>query len=129
MLVTIYRWGDAAFNSVLWNIPTLADQVLDSRVVQTHVGIDALCEQRWPPIQHAGMKSGHMLHLLCHEGPLRTVCLQRDSGHVCLYLHHNTVKHGCPGVMKESTKEWNGTLLSSVMGVNSFCMRVMDVHV
>ena len=30
--------------------------------------------------------------------------------------------------MKESTGEWNGTLLSLVMRVGSVCMRVMDVH-
>ena len=31
--------------------------------------------------------------------------------------------------MKESTEEWNGALLSSVMRVRSVCMRVMDLHV
>ena len=33
--------------------------------------IDACCEQRWPPEQHPGKKSEHMLH----QGPLGTVCL------------------------------------------------------
>ena len=31
--------------------------------------------------------------------------------------------------MKESTGEWNGALLSSVMRIGSVCMRVIDVHV
>ena len=35
-------------------------QVLDGRVVQTHVKIDALCEQWWELEQHPGKKSGHM---------------------------------------------------------------------
>ena len=42
--------------------------------------------------------------------------------------HHDTAKHGYSGAMKESTGEWNGVLLSSVMRVGSVCMRVMDVH-
>ena len=46
-----------------------------------------------------------------------------------LHLHHNTAKHGYSGVVKESTGEWNGALLSSMMRVGSICMRVMDVHV
>ena len=29
-----------------------------------HVRIDALCELRWPPEQHSGKKSRHILHLL-----------------------------------------------------------------
>ena len=100
-------------------------------------------------------KSRHMLHLLCHQGPLGTVCLQQNSDHVCLwpgyhihhdghqwpemlthpktsnihtYLLHDTAKHGYFGVEKESTGEWNGTLLSSVMRVDSVCMWVIDVH-
>ena len=52
--------------------------------------------------QHPGKKSGHMLHLLCHQGPLGTVCLQQDSDHMCLWpgylLHHDTAKHGYSGV-------------------------------
>ena len=58
---------------VYGNIPTPVDQVLDGRVVQMHINIDALCEQRWPPEQHPGKKSGHMLHLMCHQGPVGTV--------------------------------------------------------
>ena len=38
---------------------------------------------------------------------------------MCLWsgyqLHHNTAKHGCSGVVKESIGEWNETLLSSAM--------------
>ena len=45
MLVTMYQWCVVAFSSDLWNIPTLVDQVLDGRVIQAHVKIDALCEQ------------------------------------------------------------------------------------
>ena len=59
--------------------------------------------------------------------------LQQDSDHLCLWLgyllHHDIAKHGYSGVVKESTGEWNGALLSSVMRVGSVCMRVMDVHV
>ena len=129
----MYRWCVAAFRSDLRNIPTSVDQVLDGRVVQTHVKIDVLCEQRWPPEQYSGKKSGHMLHLPCHQGPLRTVCLQQDSDHVCLWpgyhLHHDTAKHGYSGVVKESTGEWNDAILSSVMSVGSVCMQLMNVHV
>ena len=46
-----------------------------------------------------------------------------------LYLHHETAKHGYPGIVKEATGEWNGILLSSVMRLGSVCMRVKDVHV
>ena len=71
-----------------------------------------------------------MLHLLCHQGPLGTVCLQQDSDHACFWpgyhLHNDTAKHGYSGVEKEKTGEWNGALLSSVMRVDSVCMRVMD---
>ena len=94
MLGTMYRWCVAAFTNGLCNIPTFVDRVLDSRVVQTHVKIEALCEQRWPPEQHPGKKSGHILHLLCHQAPLGTICLQQDSDHVCLspgyHLHQQT---------------------------------------
>ena len=39
-----------------------------------HAKRDALCEQWWPSQQHPGKKSRHMLYLLCHQGPLITVC-------------------------------------------------------
>ena len=65
--------------------------------------------------------------------PLGTFCLQQVSDHVCLWpgyhLHHETAKHCYSGVMKKSTGEWNGTLLSSVMRIGSVGMRVMDIHV
>ena len=67
MLGIMYRWCVAAFSSDLWNIPTQVDQVMDGRVAQTNVNIDALCQQIWPPEQHEGKKSEHMLHLLCHD--------------------------------------------------------------
>ena len=60
ILGTMYRWCVAAFSSGLWNTPIPVDQVLDGRVVQTHVKIDALCEQRWPPEHYPGKKSGHL---------------------------------------------------------------------
>ena len=71
-----------------------------------------------------------LVHLLFPQALLGTVCLQQDSNHVCLWpgnhLHHDTTKHGY-SVVKESTREWNGALLSSVMRVRSVCMPVMDV--
>ena len=98
-----------------------------------HVKIDALYEQWWSPEQHPGKKSGHMLYLMCHQGPLETVCLQQDSDHMCLWpgynLHHDTSKHSYSHVVKELIREWNDTLLSSVMRVSSVCMRVMDIHI
>ena len=45
------------------------------------------------------------------------------------HLHHDTIKHGYSGVVKESTGEWNGTLLSSVMRIGSICMWVMNIYV
>ena len=47
MLGTMYRWCVAAFSSCLGNIPTPIDHVLDGPIVQTHVKIDAFCEQLW----------------------------------------------------------------------------------
>ena len=51
-------------------------------IKQMHVKFDSLCEERWPPEQHPEEKFGHMLHLLYHQGPLGTVCLQRNSDHI-----------------------------------------------
>ena len=89
----------------LLNILSLVHQVQEGRVVQTHVKIDALCERRWPPEQHPVKKYGHILHLLCDQGQLGTVCLQQDSDRVCLwpdyYLHHDTAKHSYSSVVKE----------------------------
>ena len=80
-----------------------------------------------------GKKSGHMLHLLYDQGKLGTICFHQGSDHVCLWpryhLHHDIVKHDYRGVVKETTGEWNGALLSSVMIVGSICMGMMDVHV
>ena len=95
-----------------------------------HVQIDKLCEQQW---LYPGKKSRHMLHLLYHQESLRTMCLQQDSDHVCLWpgyqLNYDTAKHSYSVVMKESTGEWNGIVLSSVMRVGSVCMWMMNVHV
>ena len=129
---TMYRCCVAAFSSGLWIIPASVDHVLDGYILQTHIKIDSLCKQWWPPEQHPEKKSGHMLHLLCYQGPLGTICLQQDSDHVCLWpgyhLHHDPAKHGYSSVLKESTGEWNGTLLFSLMRVGSVSMRVMNVH-
>ena len=45
------------------------------------------------------------------------------------HLRHNTAKHGYSGVVKESTGEGNGALLSSLMRVGSVYMRIMNIHV
>ena len=45
------RHNVSAFSSGLWNIPTLLDQVLDDRVLQTHVKIEELSEQREVAVQ------------------------------------------------------------------------------
>ena len=49
---------------------------------------------------------------------------------MCLWpgcnLYHDTAKRGYSGVVKESTGEWNGALLSSVMRVGSVCMYASD---
>ena len=75
----------------------------------------------------------HMLLLPCHHGPLGTVCLQKNSDHMCLcpgyHQHHDTAKHGYSGVVNVSTGDCNDALLSSVMRVGSVCMRMIDVHV
>ena len=103
------------------NIPILVDQVLDGRIVQTHIKIDASSEQWWPPEQHPRKKSGHVLHLLCHQGPMGTVCLQQDLDHLRIWpgyhLHNDNAKHVNSGVVKVPTGVWNGALLSSVMRV------------
>ena len=123
------RWH-VAFSSGLRNIPTPVDQVLDGRIVQMHVKIDALCKQWWLPEQHPGKKSMHMLHMLRHQGPLGTVCLQQDSDHVCLWpgyhIHHDTAKHSCSGVVKESTGEWKCFAVFS--NENRFSLYMSDGH-
>ena len=129
MLGPMYRWCASVFSSSLWNIPTPIDHVLDGRVVQTRVKIDALCEQRRLPEQHAGKK------ILAHVAPVLST---RTIGNrllpaglrslVPLARLHDTAKHGNSGVVKELTGEWNGSLLSSVTRVGSVCMRVMDIQ-
>ena len=108
MLGTMYLWCVAASSSSPWNIPTPVDQFLDGCIVQMQCIVRAAVATG----QHPGKKSGHMLHLVCHQKLLGTICLQQDSG-----------------VMNKSTGEWNGSLLSSVMRVGSVCMQVMDMHV
>ena len=76
--------------------------------------IDTLCEQRWPLTVN---KSGHMLHLLCHQGPMGTSCLQQDSDYVCFWpgyhLHHDTVKHGYSGVVRVDWRvDWRSVVFS-----------------
>ena len=60
------------------------------------------------------------------------MCLQQNSDHLYhwpgFHLHYDTTEDSYFGVVKESTGEWNGALLSSVMRVGSVCMRVKDVH-
>ena len=120
-------WCVAAFRSGLWNIPTLIDQVLDGHVVQTHVKIDTLCEQWWPPEQHPGKKSRHTLHLLCHQGPLGTIFLQKNSNHMCLWpgyhLHHQAWLLWCQEV--NWRVEWRCVLFSDE---SRFCLYVSDGH-
>ena len=69
--------------------------------------------------------------MLCHQGPLGTLCLQQYSDHMCLWpgyhLHYDTPKHDYSGVLKELTGEWNGALLSSVTRLGSECVWVMDI--
>ena len=65
------------------------------------------------------------------KGPLGTVCLQQDSDHLCLWpgyhLHQDTAKHGYLDVVKVSSGEWSGALLSSGMRVGPVYVRLMDV--
>ena len=123
----MYRWCIAAFNSGLWNIATPIEQVLDGRVVQTHVKINALCKQRWPSQQHPRKNSGHVLHLLCHQGPLGPVACSRTQNTSAsgqdTTLYHETAKHGYSGVVKESTGCDENMLCLYA------CMRVLDIHV
>ena len=73
------------------------------------------------------------IRVTCHQGPLGTVYLQQDTDHACLWpgnhLQHDTDKHGHSGIVKESTGELNGALLTTVIINVCVCMRVMDVHV
>ena len=114
--------------SGLWNIPTLVDQVLDRRLVQMHVKIDALSEQRWPPEQHSKKKSDHMLHLLCHQGPLGTVCLQQDSNLVCPVRLPPTPRHRQARILwcrvrVDWRMEWRSVVFS---GESRFCHYASD---
>ena len=83
----------AAFSSDLWNIPTHVDHVLDGRVVQMPVVLDALCEQRWSPGQQPGKKSGHIFHLLCHQGSLGTACFNSTAITCASGLAATTPRH------------------------------------
>ena len=49
MLGKIYRWCVTAFSTGPWNISIPVDQVLEDWMIETHVQIDASCEQWWPP--------------------------------------------------------------------------------
>ena len=80
----MYRWCVTSLSSGLWNIPTPVNQVQDSHVEQIHVKIDACASSDGRPNSIQEKKSGHTLHLLCHQGPLETVCLQPDSSCVPL---------------------------------------------
>ena len=82
MLGTMYRWNVAAFNSGLWNIPTPADQVLNSCIVQMHVKIDALCGQQWQARPHPWNKSGYLLDLLLSPRTIGNRLLQQDSDYI-----------------------------------------------
>ena len=44
------------------------------------------------------------------------------------HLHHDTAKHSYSCVVRESTGERNGILVSSVKRVGSVCIWVMDIH-
>ena len=66
---------------------TFLEDPFETVTVRMHVKINTLCEH-WLP--HPGKKSRHMLHLLCHQGPLGSICLQQDSDHVCLWSGYHT---------------------------------------
>ena len=97
----------------------------DGHVVQMHVKIDVLFKH-W--LQHPGKKSGHLLHMLCHQGLLGTVCLQQDSCHMCIWpgyhLHHNTTKLGYSVIMKVDWRvEWCSVVFSDE---SRFCLYATD---
>ena len=130
MLRTMYRWCVAAFISGLWNIPIPIDQVLTSHKVQMHVKTDALCKQQWPPKQHPGKKSRHMLHLLCHQGPLGTVCLQQDSNRMCLWLGYPlTPRHFQARLLWSHERvDWRVEWRSVIFNESRFCLYASDVR-
>ena len=132
MLGTMYRWCVVAFSSVLWNTPSFVDQVPGGRIVQTHVKIDVLCEQRWPLEQHSGKISGHMLHLLCHQGPSEPSACSRTqitcaSGQATTYTTTPPITATLVPLKCHWRVEWRSVVFSGRVG--SICMRVIDVHV
>ena len=120
------------FQHGLWNIPILVDQVLESRLLQTQVKIDALCKQHWPPEQYPGKKFGNMLHLLCRQGSLGIVCLQHDSDYVCLWPGYSTTYTMTPRILwcrerVDRRVKWRSVVFSDE---SRFCLYAsMDVHV
>ena len=96
--------GVLLLSAVVWG--TFPHHGPGSGVVQMHFKIDTLCEQWWLK-QDPGKKSGHMLHLLCHQGPLGSVCLQEDLDQMGLWpgyhLHHGTAKHGYSVVFSDES--------------------------
>ena len=49
-------------------------------------------------------KSGQILHLLCHQGTLGTVCLQQYSDHVCLWPDYHVQYITIP---VSAARDWN----------------------
>ena len=62
-------------------------------------------------------KSRQMLHLLCYQGPLGTVCFQQDSDQVFLWpgyhLHHGTAKHSYGALVSWKSRLTNSLALSN----------------
>ena len=108
------------FEQFLLNIPTPVNQVLDDSVKQTHIKIDALCEKLWPPNSILARNTGKCYPAASPRtigNRLLAAGLRSRLPLPWLPLTPRHVKFCYSGFVKESTEEWNGSLLSSVMRV------------
>ena len=129
MLGTMYWWYVTAFSSSFWNILTPVDQVLDGHKVQV----------RMSRLTNCASSGGHPNSIQRRNpGTCCTCCVIKDHWepprcnrtHIMCVSRHDTTKHSYSGVVKVSTGERNGSLLSSVMTVGSVCncMQVMWMY-
>ena len=131
-MLHMYRWCIAAFSSGLWNIPTPVDQVLDDRLVQTRVKIDiivrAAVAARTASKEEIRAYGAPDVSPRIIENCLLTAGLTSRETLAMLPFTPRQRQARLLWLLKESTGEWNGALLSSVMRVGSVCMRIMDTY-
>ena len=131
MLGIMYRWYVAAFSSGLYTRrpgsvrPHSAEARQDRRIVWAAAAARTASREEIRAHVAPAVSPSIIGNRLLASG-LRA---QIISDHVCLWpgyhLHYDTTKHGYSGVVNESTGEWTGALLSSVIK-SRFCLYAND---